>query len=431
VFKTALVSLALSCSLFGANLHFTLHKKDSGVKGPTILVIGGIHGDEPGGYFAPELFLRKYAIQSGSVWVVPNLNFDSIVANKRGVYGDMNRKFTEISSKDKDYQIVTDIKKLMLEPNIDLILNLHDGHGFYRQKHINGLLNPGAWGQACIIDQKNLPTACKFGNLDEIAKRVSKSASVSLVEDVHEFNVKNTETKDKDKEMQRSLTYFAVRNGKPAFAVETSKNITDTATKVFYQLKALEEFMNVVGIKYKRDFELNVETISKLLGEVGEARFENINAVLPLDDIKDKINFFPADIKKLSIASKHPLVALAGQKGSYGIYCGNKKLTTLQVSQTEVDKSISDMQLDIDGKVQTVKLGQVVAVGEKFSVKRNDGARVNIIGFSKSGVDNEIDITVSRSMFDKRFSIDKHEKAYRVEVYKGKAYCGNIVVKFN
>lgn len=429
MFKTALF-LALACSLFGANLHFSLIKKESAVKGSTILVIGGIHGDEPGGYFAPELFLRKYSISNGSIWVVPNLNFDSIVANKRGIYGDMNRKFADISSKDKDFSVVTDIKTLMTAPEVDLILNLHDGHGFYRQKHINGLLNPGAWGQACIIDQKLVKEGGKFGNLDEIAKRVSKCANVSLVEDVHEFNVKNTETKDKDKEMQKSLTYFAVRNGKPAFAVETSKNITDTATKVFYQLKALEEFMNVVGIKYKRDFELNIESITKLLGEVGEARFESANAVLPLDDIREKINFFPADAKKLAISSKNPLVALVGQKGSYGIYCGNKKLTNLQLSNSEIDKSISEVQLDIDAKAQSIKLGQVVNVSEKFSVRKIEGVRVNIIGFSKVGVENEVDMTVTRAMFDKRFSVDKHEKFYRVEFYKGKAFCGNIVVKF-
>jgi Carboxypeptidase controlling helical cell shape catalytic/C-terminal domain of metallo-carboxypeptidase len=431
VLRTAYFSLILTCSLFGANLHFSLIKKESSVKGPTILVIGGIHGDEPGGYFAPELFLRKYTISSGSVWVVPNLNFDSIVANKRGIYGDMNRKFSDISPKDKDFSVVTDIKKLMQEPNIDLILNLHDGHGFYRQKRINGLLNPGAWGQACIIDQKLIKEAGKFGNLDEIAKRVSKCASVSLIEDVHEFNVKNTETKDKDKEMQKSLTYFAVRNGKPAFAVETSKNITDTATKVFYQLKALEEFMNVVGIKYKRDFELSVETISKLLGEAGEARFEGANAVLPLDDIREKINFFPVDEKKIAVTSKNPLVAVVGGKGVYSIFCGNKKLTNLQVSQSEIDKSITEVQFDIDGKTQTVKLGQVINIAEKFSVHKIDGIRVNIIGFSKAGVDNEVEMTVARTLFDKRFSVDKHEKMYRVEFYKGRAFCGNVVVRFN
>ena len=37
-------------SLFGANKDFNLYKKESKEKGNTLLIIGGIHGDEPGGY---------------------------------------------------------------------------------------------------------------------------------------------------------------------------------------------------------------------------------------------------------------------------------------------------------------------------------------------------------------------------------------------
>jgi hypothetical protein len=93
--KKVLTAVCAAVTLFGANLHFSLHKMESG-KGDTLLIIGGIHGNEPGGYFAPSLFLSRYKIEHGNVWVVPNLNFDSIVANQRGVYGDMNRKFAVI-----------------------------------------------------------------------------------------------------------------------------------------------------------------------------------------------------------------------------------------------------------------------------------------------------------------------------------------------
>jgi len=53
----------LSTYAFSANLHYSLIKKESGKEGSTLLIVGGIHGDEPGGYFAPMLLARYYKIE--------------------------------------------------------------------------------------------------------------------------------------------------------------------------------------------------------------------------------------------------------------------------------------------------------------------------------------------------------------------------------
>ncbi len=68
-----------------ADLRFTLHELKSGRPGPTLLVIGGIQGDEPGGFTAGSLLVTDYRIERGEVWVVPNLNFESIIKRSRGV----------------------------------------------------------------------------------------------------------------------------------------------------------------------------------------------------------------------------------------------------------------------------------------------------------------------------------------------------------
>ena len=44
--------------LFGANRDFNLYKKEGNTKGNTLLIIGGIHGDEPGGYFCSCIFRK-------------------------------------------------------------------------------------------------------------------------------------------------------------------------------------------------------------------------------------------------------------------------------------------------------------------------------------------------------------------------------------
>ena len=79
------------------NTPFNLYELKGDNDGSTLLVIGGIHGDEPGGYFAPSILADSYHILKGNVLVVPNLNPDSILAFKRGIYKDMNRKFAHIA----------------------------------------------------------------------------------------------------------------------------------------------------------------------------------------------------------------------------------------------------------------------------------------------------------------------------------------------
>ena len=111
----ALLLLPHGLAAHSLGLQFTLHKKGT-PDGPTLLVIGGIQGDEPGGFTAASLIVTDYEITSGNVWVVPNLNFESIVRSARGVHGDMNRKFHHIHASDPEYEAVQDIKRLILDP---------------------------------------------------------------------------------------------------------------------------------------------------------------------------------------------------------------------------------------------------------------------------------------------------------------------------
>ena len=119
--KLVFVFFLLFVNLFAANKEFSLYKKDASQKSNTLLIIGGIHGDEPGGYFAPAFFEKHYKIKKGSVWTVPSVNIDSMVANARGIYKDMNRKFSKIDKKDEDYANIQKIKKLITDKKVDLI----------------------------------------------------------------------------------------------------------------------------------------------------------------------------------------------------------------------------------------------------------------------------------------------------------------------
>ena len=83
--------------------------------GKTIMIIGGIQGDEPGGYLTADLY-ADISLKKGDLIVVPRANFYSILLNQRdGMTGDMNRKFSETSdaAKNMEQEIVTILKKLI------------------------------------------------------------------------------------------------------------------------------------------------------------------------------------------------------------------------------------------------------------------------------------------------------------------------------
>ncbi len=98
----------------------------------TLLIVGAIQGDEPGGFMVASLLSTHYQIEKGSVWIVPNLNFYSIIKSGRAPFGDMNRKFADLPINDPEYNIVERIKEYIVDPSVKLIVNLHDGSGYYR-----------------------------------------------------------------------------------------------------------------------------------------------------------------------------------------------------------------------------------------------------------------------------------------------------------
>ena len=415
-----------------ANLNFELFKKESNEKGNTLLIIGGIHGDEPGGYFAPAFLEQYYEIKSGNVWVIPDLNADSIMANNRGLYNDMNRKFSSIESNDPDYDTVTKVKEIILDKKVDLILNLHDGYGFYRNKYENAIFNPNAWGQATIIDQEKINGLDKFGNLDEIASQVNDSLNKdNLFKDYHSFGVKNTETKFKDEQMQLSLTFFAVTHNKPAFAIETSKNITDLTHKVIYQLKSIEEFMNIMHIKFERKFDINnYEDVQKKLFDFGKVRV-NDNIVFDLSDIKNYTKFVPLKENESENIFKfeHSLGAYKYIDGRYEIYIGNIKVTEFYPQIFEIAKAEKKIKIEVDGKVIETPFASQIDIKKEFKIVKSD-YRVNIIGFSKSGLDSEDDILIEEKDIQDNYSVDNGKTKYRAEFYKDGKFYGMIILNF-
>jgi len=423
IFITILLPFILSA-------HINLIKKENKDSNTTLLVIGGIHGNEPGGYFASSILATHYTITSKNLWVVPNLNTESIIANKRGIHGDMNRKFSHIDKDDKDKEIVNEIKKIILSKKVSLVLNLHDGHGFYRKKNQGSIFNPNAWGQTCVIDQCKLKEQQLFGNLDNIAKTVKDNINKKLLKKHHSFNVKNTNTKYEDEAMQLSLTYFAVTNDKPAFAIETSKNLSTLSQKVFYQLLAIEEYMKVMGITFHRDFTLNEVGINKIIKDYGILVI-NHNFLLNLNNIKKSLSYIPIESKSNEFYFSNPLGKIKKKRGKYLVYIGNKLITILKPQYFKMSRNCQEKyKFVVDGKEVSFPKASEFYVNDDFKVIKAKNYRVNIIGYYKKGKSDESQTDVSLKKLNKKYSIDNNNKTYRVEFYENDEFCSMLLVHF-
>lgn len=428
-FLILLSFFALLNPLYGLPFNF-IQKGEDHNSSKTLLVIGGIHGNEPGSYFSAAILSRYYRITEGNLWIIPDLNRPSIQENSRGIHGDMNRKFAVIHPDDPDLKTVQEIQKIITDPHVGLVLNLHDGHGFYRKQHLNTIFNPNAWGQTCVIDQGTLDTEHPYGNLTEIASHVSRELNNGLIEEHHLFDVRNTNTRFDDEAMQHSLTYFAVSHDKPAFAIETSKNLPTLHHKVFYQLYAIESYMRLMGIKFERSFDLTVPTLQTLLSEYGYLTINN-TFYLNLNNLKNSLSFIPLQSESNEFTFAHPLGSVKKSNDRYEIFIGNQKVSTLVPSYHSKATCSSSASIVVDGEPMNVPYATDFFVTADFKVINTDKrTRVNIIGFTPRRVKDEANLNVKRKDLDSQYAVDHSEKSYRIEFYQENRFCGMVLAHF-
>ena len=420
----------LSASLVSANtLDYALIKKGEPSEN-TMLLLGGIQGDEPGGFLAASIVATDYNITKGSLWVVPNLNFPSIIERSRGTKGDMNRKFAHVDKSDPDYNSVIRIKDVITDKNVTLILNLHDGSGYFREKFINKDENPDKWGNTCIIDQSTLPGS-KYPELESIASSVKDVLNKHLIDPKHQYHIKNTHTAMGDKEMLKSLTYYAITQNKSAFANEASKNL-NAEQRTYYHLIAIEEYMKKAGISFTRPFSLDVKSVKKAIEK--EIRLELFDSyVLSLKGLRPVINFVPFKKGEVNYSSPNPLIAVIKENGSFKVQYGNRFVTRLKPQYFEFAKPLDEILLISDDNELTLKSGDKFGVKNSFKIKSLKNVRVNVIGYGTKSVD-ESEQEVTKKSINKSYSIDKDGKIYRVEFYTNESgkekFAGMILAEF-
>jgi len=234
----------------GTDYELNIYRIQGRSPGKTLLLIGGIQGNEPGGFLSADLY-ADMKISKGNLIVVPRANFYSIVLNRRQINEDMNRKFSEPSKKNYEAEVVSILKTLIAES--DCLLNLHDGSGFYADTWHSKMKNPMRYGQSIIVDCNSFtnPGTGTVWNQQEMAITAIEEINSSIENPEYHFHFNNHETSTNNTrhpEQRKSATYYAVYTcGVPAFGIETSKSLP-LELRIYHHNLAINAFMKILDI---------------------------------------------------------------------------------------------------------------------------------------------------------------------------------------
>ena len=410
--------LILATSLFG--LEFTISENGKSLgDNNTILIFGGMQGDEPGGFHAASLLISDYNITKGKIIVAPNLAFDSIIKRARGVKGDLNRKFAKLDKKDPDYETVQRIKELILREEVGMVLNLHDGWGFYHPTFIDEMKNPKRWGNSSVIDTREI-NATKYKELESIAANTVEVLNSKLIDPKHKYHLKNTKTKElEDTQMLKALTYFVISNNKAAFANEASKNLP-VNLRAYYHLVAIENYFKTAGLEFERGFELSPDGVQKAINKELQIKMFNDKILLSLKKPRSIINYLPFPVHRtLDYTTSNEITAVVADEKGFFVQYGNRFQARIKPEYFEFSDAFNDFSIIVDDEQQIVPFASKVRVKKYFQIPKIKGVRVNVIGLDKGK--DESGLKVRKKDMLSQYSLDKAGKMFRVEFYELRA----------
>jgi len=448
---------------------YRIHGKESG---KTLLLIGGIQGDEPGGFISADLY-ADLSLAKGNLIVVPRANFHSILLKRRKINEDMNRKFAEDKKDNYETKVVSILKKLIAES--DCLLNLHDGSGFYSEKWESPERNPKRYGQSLIADCDVFtnPDTGKVINLGDMGKKVAGMINKDIKNPDYHFHFNNHNTKLEDslhKEQRKSATYYALYKWSiPAFGVESSKSLP-LETKVLHHNLAINAFMDLLGVVPEspgfnlEDPELRYLIVSvnnslPILVEKDQTLYLNKGDSIMISHIEanyerglsaDIIGYGTVnDLRKKIVISKPAKVIVRKDYFSCGSInvafdWGRKKASNnVSISNdSEHEAPFLYFKLNINGKNQICQNNEFVSIvkGDKLKIvdvftnlAYQSDCIVNFKGYvgevSKNiGEDRGFIIYTERDLW-KNYSLNKDGKIYQIVVTRDNDQIGKLFIK--
>ncbi|MDD4803069.1 MAG: succinylglutamate desuccinylase/aspartoacylase family protein [Syntrophomonas sp.] len=112
--------------------------------GPVVMIVGGVHGNEPAGYKAAAK-VKNYSIKKGTLLIIPQANKRAVAAHKRSIGGnDLNRDFPTSRYDKPDSTISKAIFKVVKDYDVDWLMDMHEGVNYQKVR------SSGSVGQSLI-----------------------------------------------------------------------------------------------------------------------------------------------------------------------------------------------------------------------------------------------------------------------------------------
>lgn len=179
-----LMGIACPTELIGQQLQGTLgqgeiwetpwYVVEGAEPGPTVLVTGGVHGNEPAGAAAAEQ-IRHWPVQRGKLIVVPRVNRLGLEADTRWfppdrnkkTRRDLNRNFPTRSTSEPGGRLAQQVWQFVNQHQPEVVIDLHEGFDFHQS-------NPKSVGSSIIFSKSESRTRLGRRMLDSVNETVRK-----------------------------------------------------------------------------------------------------------------------------------------------------------------------------------------------------------------------------------------------------------------
>lgn len=199
---------------------------DSGEAGPTVLILGGVHGNEPAGAAAAEQ-VCEYRPVRGKLVVVPQVNRPGLQQSVRYLSGagDMNRAYPPSGEDTPADRMAAAIIALMNRYNITMLIDLHEARTFHK-------IDRTSLGQTLLFADNAASTGLAMDTVDAVNRRIA--------DDVVKFSLVGHP-------IPSSAAWYAGKQlGIAAFTVETSSR-QPLADRVAQHLLVVRELLAAGG----------------------------------------------------------------------------------------------------------------------------------------------------------------------------------------
>lgn len=231
----------------GTQYPLRVHILEGAEPGPTVMVQGGIQGDEIAGFITAQQ-LTHAKLDKGRLIIIPRANVPSIHKRQRQINVDLNRRFDRDYNEFYEDHLARAIRFFLAQA--DAFIHLHEGSGFYSPVWVDNLRNPRRYGQSIIIDTPVFENRIFLANyVNSVLDRLNQPITTADFR----FRLFSTDTFRPDSphaEQLKSLTCYALKNRSiPAFAIEVSKDIVQLDWKVRQQLRATVLLLEQFGLR--------------------------------------------------------------------------------------------------------------------------------------------------------------------------------------